>query len=309
MNVRVASLDEAVRVVCNDLGIKPPRRLAPVGRYARTDTLERNGKGDAEVRIHADGLGVEGVNWQTQQRVNVRIGGAADAPPPALRRDPEQDRREAADDAAIAAACARIVAGCATEPHPYLARKGFPDELGLVCHDIWRHMPPGDLGERARYSIPEGEGPLLIVPGRRDGRITTVQMITAEGVKKNILKGRVGGASHRIATGRETWVCEGIATALSVRAALRFLGRSATVLSAFSAENVGRVATTIPGAIIAADHDKAIDNLGGLGTGEFYARRADCRWVMPAALGDFNDMHQSDGLRAVALRLREVAMG
>lgn len=307
MTAMIRTIDDALRVVCDDLRIKPPRRLAPAGRYARTDTLESNGRGDAEVRIHDDGRGIEAVNWQTQQRKSVRIGGEAGQAPAALRRDPERDRRDEAERREIAAACARIVAGCTAEPHPYLARKGFPDERGLVCADVWRHMPPGRLGEAvAEYSIPPGEGPLLVVPGRLSGRITTVQFITADGVKKNILRGIMSGASHRIATGRETWVCEGIATALSVRAALRFLGRSATVLSAFSAGNVAKVAGSIPGAIIAADHDKPVETLGGMGTGEYYARQSGRAWVQPEALGDFNDQHMRDGLRAVALRLREV---
>jgi hypothetical protein len=30
---------------------------------------------------------------------------------------------------------------------------------------------------------------------------------------------------------------------------------------------------------------------------------------MPAALGDFNDWHQAEGLRAVAMHLRGVGMG
>ena len=35
-----------------------------------------------------------------------------------------------------------------------------------------------------------------------------------------------------------------------------------------------------------------------------------CRqWVQPPAMGDFNDMHQADGLRAVAVHLRGAVMG
>ncbi len=96
---------------------------------------------------------------------------------------------------------------------------------------------------------------------------------------------------------------------MTVRAALRLLGRSATVLSAFSASNTAKVAENIPGAIIAADHDKPVEQFDGLGTGEYYARRSGHVWSMPPALGDFNDFHASDGLRAVALHLREVGTG
>src|SRR5690606_22468270 len=119
----------------------------------------------------------------------------------------------------------------------YLTAKGFPDELGLVHEAPQREFPGGWLGEAMAKAMPEGEGPWLIVPGRVGKAITTVQFIGTDGAKKNLLRGRMDGAAHRIATGAETWVCEGIATALTIRAALRLLGRSATVLSAFAASN------------------------------------------------------------------------
>lgn len=144
------------------------------------------------------------------------------------------------------------------------------------------------------------------MPGRVGKTITTIQFIAPDGTKKNILRGVMSGASHRIASGRDTWVCEGIATAMTVRAALRLLGASVTVLSAFSASNVGQVAEAIPGSRIAADHDKPVESLEGLGAGEFYARRSGRKWTMPKLQeDDFNDLHQREGLRAVALHLRE----
>jgi putative DNA primase/helicase len=295
------TLTDAMLAACAAVEIKPPRSRV-MGRWLRTDTLERNGKGDAEVIIEVDR--VSAVNWQTQQRKTVYLDGkSTDSHVP--RRDPERERRQEEERREIARTCERIVKAAIPAPHPYLAAKGFPYELGLVIEDVRPLLPSGDLGDRIARAMPEGDGPLLIVPGRIGGDVTTVQFITPEGAKKNILGGAMGGAFHRIATGRETWVCEGIATALSVRAALRLLGRSATVLAAFSASNVARVAKAIPRAIIAADNDKPIEHLGGLGTGEFYARQSGCEWIMPPALGDWNDLHQRDGLRAVALLLRE----
>src|SRR5690606_16473803 len=143
--------------------------------------------------------------------------------------------------------------------HPYLSAKGFPQEIGLVCDDPREFFPSGRFGDLLGLALPQGPGPFLIIPGRIGGRVVTVQFITPEGEKKNILRGVMNGASHRIATGREAWVCEGIATAMSVRAALRLLNVSATVLCAFSASNVGKVAEGIPGSRIAADHDKPVE--------------------------------------------------
>lgn len=301
------SIHAAMADACRAVGIKPPKRQPIPGRWIATDTESgANGKGDGRVKLDEDGRGGVAWNHQTQQHQRFREAGLDGAAPAPIRRDPEKERRLQAEQRQVDQACTDIVAACQQARHPYLARKGFPDELGLVHDAPWRHFPAGWLGEAMGKAMPEGEGPFLIVPGRVGRKITTVQFITAAGEKKNILRGVMGGASHRIAVGRETWVCEGIATALSVRAALRLLGRSATVLSAFSAANVAKVASGIQGAIISADHDKPLPQLHGKGTGEFHAAASGCRWVMPPMLGDFNDMHQSEGLRAVAMLLREI---
>lgn len=297
------TIHDAMISACNAVGIDPPKRQPVPGRWMRTDTCERNGKGDAEVMVDGDRVLV--VNWQTGQRASVRIDGAQSSTAP-MRRDPREAQREAAERAEVARICDAIVRTCRHETHPYLARKGFPQELGLVHDNPRACLPMSNLGAAIGRAMPEADGPMLIVPGRIGRNVTTVQFITADGAKKNILRGSMSGASHRIATGQRLVVCEGIATALSVRAALRMLNISATVLSAFSAANVAKVAA---GGFIAADHDKAMPQLHGKGTGEFYAAGSGCKWSMPPMLGDYNDMHQRDGLRAVALHLREALMG
>ncbi|WP_423207991.1 hypothetical protein E2974_12455 [Paracoccus yeei] len=301
-------LHDAMRAACAAVGIDVPKRPAP-GRWAQSAVIGKPvSNTSGRVMIHEDGQGGVAWNWATgqSQTFTVRGHGEVSAPRPrdlAMERQREDDRQE------VAAICEAIVKSCDSAQHPYLARKGFPDQFGLVCDNPRRFMPNTRLGQSLSYALPDGEGPFLIVPGRIGQRVTTVQFIAPDGAKKNILGGQMGGASHRIATGRETWVCEGIATAMSVRAALRLLGRSVTVLAAFSASNVAKVASGIPGAIIAADHDKPVETFGGLGTGEYYARRSGLKWVMPPALGDWNDYHQADGLRTVAMKLREVSGG
>lgn len=300
------TLEDAMQTACEAVGINPPKRRPVPGRWTRTDTFERNGKGDAEVMINGDGRGVSVVNWQTGQRKTVRVDGTTTGIAP-VRRDPQEARREIEEREAVAAVCERIVKTCRQDVHPYLAAKGFPDEIGLVHDNPRECLPAGSLGDAIARAMPDG--PLLIVPGRIGQRVTTVQFIAADGAKKNILRGAMSGACHRIASGRRTVVCEGIATALSVRAACRMLNAQVTILSAFSAANVAKVAAAIPGAFIAADHDKPVEALHGKGTGEFYAAGSGCQWAMPPSRGDFNDMHQSEGLRAVAMHLREALMG
>lgn len=300
------SIDDAMHQACAVVGIEPPKRRPVPGAWVRTDSKGKNGKNDAAVFLDPDLSSGVAYNYQTAQSQRFRIGRAEGVKPREQWRDDAREREREAERLEVRRICEAVVKGCRQDRHAYYDAKGFPDELGLVCDDPREFFPAGRFGEALARSIPDGGGlPFLIVPGRIDGRLSTVQFITTTGEKKNILRGQMGGAFHRIASGRETWVCEGIGTALSVRAALRLLGRSATVLSAFSASNVGKVAEAIPGAWIAADHDAANDNLDGLGAGEFYARRSGRKWTMPPSVGDFNDMGVRDGLRAVALHLRE----
>lgn len=301
------SLDEALNAACAFVGVEPPKRRPSPGRWTQTDTLAKNGRGDGRVLIFDDQTGGIVWNHQTskQHRFSLGATGRTTRDPEAERRARLREQEQEAERRIVERVCADIVRNCRHDVHPYLKRKGFPDEQALICDEPRDFFPASRFGEMLARALPDGVGPFLIVPGRVAGKLTTVQFITPEGTKKNILRGAQGGAFHRIATGRDAWVCEGIATALSVRAALRLLGASVTVLSAFSASNVCQVAEGLPGSRIAADHDKPVEALDNQGAGEFYARRSRRPWVMPPAPGDFNDWHQRDGLRAVALHLRE----
>lgn len=303
------SLDEAMRRACDAVRVSPPKRRCAPGRWTRTDSLGKNGKNDAAVLIDDDQQGGFVYNYQTAQGQKFRVDGANDnrpADPMIEIRRRQRDAERETERRDVERICADLVHGCRTDVHPYLKAKGFPDELGLVCDDPRQFFPSGRFGDMLAHALPEGQGPFLIIPGRVGKAITTVQFITPDGAKKNILRGVMSGAAHRIATGRDTWVCEGIGTAMTIRAALRLLGASATVLSAFSASNVGQVAESIAGSRIAADHDKPVETLDWKGAGEFYARRSGRQWTMPKQMGDdFNDLHQREGLRAVALHLRE----
>ena len=301
------SIHQCMLDACRAVGIEPPRKIEQ-GRWCASPVIGKS-RGNTSGRVMINDDGRTGVAWNhaTGQHLRFWVGGSDDVPPP-VQRDPEAERAREMERREVVATCGRILAACEVAPHPYLARKGFSDERGLVIADPRPLLPRGKIGENMAYALPAGDGPFLVIPGRIGNAVTTVQFITPDGEKKNIRGGQMGGASHRIASGRETWVCEGIATALSVRAALRLLGRSATVLCAFAAANVGKVAERIPGAIIAADHDKPVETLGGLGAGEFYAIKSGRQWVQPPQIGDFNDMHMANGLRAVALMLREAGM-
>lgn len=185
-------------------------------------------------------------------------------------------RAEEAEAARFAAETAQhMIKAASWATHPYLARKGFPKALGLVLDDM------------------------LLVPGRIGREVTTLQKIYEDGRKMSLTSGRMSGASFSIGDGPVEILCEGYATGLSIKAALSALCVRARVTCCFAAANVAEVASKRPRALIVTDNDKPIPQFGGLGTGEYFARRTTLPWTMPPVLGDANDLHLSAGLPAL----------
>lgn len=195
-----------------------------------------------------------------------------------LRRQEEEKHRKAAQ------AAQEVVARCRYDHHPYLDRKGFKDEQALVDFDGRMVVPMRDVD---RY-----------------GRVNSVQWIASDGEKKFLPGGAAKGSVFVIGSGPESWLCEGYATGLSVRAALKTMYRQARVVVCFSAGNLAAVAARMTGRrFVVADNDSS-------GTGERYAAQTGLPWVMPPTVGqDFNDMHQTDGLPVASMLLRRLARG
>jgi putative DNA primase/helicase len=224
-------------------------------------------------------------NWETGETVTWHAECEARRRAP-LQMLPSLAQRRA-EEAARAEWAAKVaqtkIAQATPQTHPYLERKGFPKMLGLVH-----------------------EGALL-VPARTDGRVVSLQEIAEDGTKRNLPGGRMAGASFSIGSGREEVLCEGYATGLSIKAALSAIYLPARVTCCFSAANVAALAERRRNAVVIADHDRPVAQLGGLGTGEFYARRSGLPWAMPPAVGtDANDFHMSDGLPALQTLLLDL---
>ena len=172
--------------------------------------------------------------WQGQEPVR------REPTPEEKRRAAEQRQREERRRRAVeerqAKKAVHILSLCEYTTHPYLTRKGFPDAKGLV-HD-------GDL----------------IIPMRhyRDyHRLQSVQMIGPDGSKKFLPRGKASEAVYKIGKGAERYYCEGYATALSVRAALKRLYRDqhSEVWVCFSAGNIPKVTESRCRSMVIADHD------------------------------------------------------
>ena len=170
--------------------------------------------------------------------------------------------------------------------HDYLMRKGFDRETGFI----------GAEGE-------------LIIPMRElTGELLGAQIIKWNHIDRRFEKKMLPGMKAKAAVFRmgpknasETFLCEGYATGLSIRAALD-MGRSgAAVLVCFSASNMALVASQLSGRrFVCADNDKS-------GVGEETAKKTGLPYCMSPVVGqDLNDLHIASGLFSVAALLMEV---
>ena len=141
------------------------------------------------------------------------------------KKDKDAKHRMAASKAAW------ILKQCVKESHPYLSKKGFPDEKGWVWND------------------------LLVIPMRISGNLVGCQLIDKTGNKK-FLSGQITkGATATFENKGADIVTEGYATALSVRRALKSMRVRYRIHVTFSAGNLLEVTRTLPDCVVVADND------------------------------------------------------
>jgi len=297
------TLEEAIGRACAEVGIEPPRSRVQMHRWTNTDTLGKHGKGDG--RLICDNQRVTAFNWQTGSKATVWLEGRESLSPTDrsryaqdLARAEHQSRERAAHAAQIAG---QIVEASTVGRHSYLAVKGFPDETALLIGRD-RLIAILEANRKKVGALVVDSGRIgVVVPARVGATIRSVQVIWEDGTKKFLAGGAMLGATHRIAKGRDTWLCEGFATGMSLRMALRGIGRADTILMCFSASNIANVAAKLTGrCFVAADNDKPLEQFAGLGTGEHYARASHQPYIIPPEQGmDINDLHQQAGIFAV----------
>lgn len=291
------NLDDAIRQACDTVGIIPPK-VTKFGKWVQTDTKSgKNGKGDGRVIVNDDN--VTGFNWQTGETATVWLKDAkTSVERKAISKSIQQNEREKEQAARRASQIAnKLIVGAEMASHAYLKRKGFPGERVLVV--------PSDMVAEVggKYLVPDGARKAIVIPARIGQVVHSAQLIWEDGTKKFLAGGRIGSTRHRIATGADTtWFCEGLATGLSLRTAMKSLNRNDSILVCFSASNICLVARQwkYGRRFIAADNDKPLPQFGGIGAGEHYAKQADAPYLMPATIGDdINDVHQREGIFAV----------
>ena len=163
-------------------------------------------------------------------------------------------RKKASDKAAW------ILSSRVKDNHPYLAKKGFADIKGYV----WNK--------------------LLVLPMRVGDALVGCQLIDPDGNKRFLSGQRTKGASFCFDNKGPVILCEGFATALSIRRVLKSAKRRYTLHVCFSASNIVEVAKQFPECFIVADNDPMGIRMAKK-TGQAY-------WVSPVEGEDFNDFEQ-----------------
>lgn len=185
----------------------------------------------------------------------------------------EEERR--AKQVAAAKKAAWIMHNAKKATHPYLIEKGFPEEKGWV----WNN--------------------LLVIPMRVDGALVGCQLIDEKGTKKFLSGQQTKGATAAFDTKGRVILCEGYATALSVRRALKLGKLRYNIQVCFSAGNMEQIALCQPDCFIVADNDKS-------GTGQRVAKKTGRPyWLAPMVGMDANDFELQFGTLALCDSLKE----
>lgn len=254
--------------------------LPPIGRWVRLPTQDKPRHRNGAVKF----MGNYGLcqNWAEQTEPAVwrdeSVSREAHKRIRSVATQADRETRELANRAAQKAET--ILSECELVPHPYLASKGFPDELA----NVWNKDTDN----------------VMVVPMRRGADLIGCQLIKADGDKKFLYGQRSGGAEFVFGQRGVHVLCEGFATALSAQQALRNLKVAYVLHVTFSAGNMKKVAETLPGGIVLADNDASL-------TGERVAKEIGWPYWMSDRVGeDFNDAHQRVGIFPVAMQLKQV---
>jgi putative DNA primase/helicase len=168
------------------------------------------------------------------------------------------------------------------QTHPYLVGKGFPDEEGHVYF--------------------QGGDPVLLIPMRVGKSLVGVQQIDREGSKRFLYGQKTAGATFTFDNRGVNIVCEGYATALSVRLALKHMKMRYTIHVCFSAGNMVRVAGGLQQGLVIADNDQS-------GTGQQAAAEIGWPvWMSDVCGEDANDYHQRVGLFGLTQSLTQLML-
>jgi putative DNA primase/helicase len=249
-------------------------------KWVSTPTVDHPRSGNGRYKYMGDVGFVQ--NWATMEKPAVWKPDENYRPTAELTRAKNQavaEREELATKAASKAGW--ILHQCTMKPHPYLEKKGFPDEEG----NVWE----ADGGSK------------LVIPMRMNNRLVGCQLIDEEGNKKFLYGQRTKGASFSFADKLDNvFLCEGYATGLSIRHIMKANSMRYTIHVCFSAGNMKEVARSVSNGIIIADNDPShIGETIAKETGKPY-------WLSDTVGEDFNDYHMRVGLFKASQALKKL---
>ena len=195
-------------------------------------------------------------NWAVHEKAIVWKGEAKNDPLyrakiQKSREDSQKRNQEAASKAGW------LLKKAVRSTHPYLAKKGFPDEQALVSNG------------------------LLVIPMRINEELAGLQLIDADGNKKFLSGQKNKGAVAVFDNKGIPILCEGYATAMSIRRALKAVKIRYKIIVCFSASNLKHCSQEYPDCIIVADNDKVGIRVAKESGRPFF--------VPPNSKEDFND--------------------
>lgn len=198
-------------------------------KWTRVKTVDHPNKKNGSYIY--DGRSGAVLNWAVHEKAIVWKGEAKNDP--LYRAKIQKSKQDTAKRNQEAASKAGWILKKATRStHPYLAKKGFPEEQALV----W-------------------DG-LLVIPMRINEELSGVQLIDADGNKKFLSGQKNKGAVAVFDNKGATILCEGYATAMSIRRALKAVKTRYKIIVCFSASNLKHCSQEHPDCIIVADNDK-----------------------------------------------------
>lgn len=255
--------------------------LPPLGKWRRYKTEDKPAHRNGAVKWMGDHGFVQ--NHATMQEVATwKSEGESTVAIQQMKRTAQEASDQIAQANAKAAERAQwILSQCVIARHPYLAGKGFAEEPVNVWHS--------------------DAGVLLVIPMRVGSHLVGCQLVDEEGAKKFLTGQRCSHAQYVFtASSGPHIVCEGFATGLSVRSAMKSLKRPYTLHVCFSAGNMKKVAEALPGGLVIADNDAS-------GTGERIAKEIGWPYWMSGRVGeDANDAHQRLGLFSLSQGISKV---
>jgi putative DNA primase/helicase len=162
-----------------------------------------------------------------------------------------------------------ILSQTSLQMHPYLVKKGFPNEHG----NVWV----------------KDDKEVLVIPMRSGKSLIGCQLIDDEGNKKFLHGQTSKGATFTIDAKGTPILCEGYATGISIRDIMKQMNIPYRVYICFSASNMEFIARNIGQGIVIADNDpNSVGETTAKKTGKPY-------WISETVGEDFNDYHMRVG--------------